>query len=678
MAPTPTGQGYWFVASDGGIFSFGDAKFFGSTGNVRLNKPIVGMAATPTGNGYWFVASDGGIFSFGDAKFYGSTGTASNRSPIVGMAGSPTGKGYWFAAQDGSVHAFGDAGFFGSMGGRPLSTPIVGMSPTQTGRGYWLVGTDGGIFSFGDAGFFGSTGAVRLNRAIVGMTAAPPSGSQPGTTQTTSPGTPTTAGPGETTTTIPGTPTTMTPTTIPAGNFTWGATGTTERLVKGSSGGGDAFRPWMSDNGRFVVFDSAADNVLGKVNGVTVDSNGIRDVFLYDRETNTYTRINVPTGGGEAVGASEGDNRGNDLVESERATISGDGCRIAFWSGSTNLVEGDTNQVTDAFVHDRCVAGGRTVRVSVGPNGAQANDYSARPVISRNGRYVAFESAATNLISGSFLGGLVGGGGNDTNGERDVYVHDLGPGELGTGGTTSRVSITDDERQGNGDSHKPSISADGTKIAFHSTAPLTPGTPSGVQQVYVRDIHNSATILASADAAGAAGDKTSASPSISANGQFVAFASRATNLTSTRNNDGKFDVYVKDLVGGGVTLASVNDAGVAGDNPAEGSVDPTISGDGKVVAFWSDATNLVPGDTNAGTTKGANGWDVFVRDCRTGTCVTKRASVSTAGDQANRNAFSPALSTDGRFLVFDSDATNLATPAEAPTSGSQDIFVHVL
>ena len=122
------GSSYWFVASDGGIFSFGDAGFFGSTGNIKLNQSIVGMASTPTGNGYWFVAADGGIFSFGDAKFYGSTGNIKLNQPIVGMASTPTGNGYWFVASDGGIFSFGDAPFLGSMGGTTLNQPIVGMA----------------------------------------------------------------------------------------------------------------------------------------------------------------------------------------------------------------------------------------------------------------------------------------------------------------------------------------------------------------------------------------------------------------------------------------------------------------------------------------------------------------------------------------------------------------------
>ena len=173
MAPTPSSRGYWLVASDGGIFSFGDAAFHGSTGNLRLTQPVVGMAPTPDGGGYWLVASDGGIFSFGDAGFSGSTGNLRLDKPIVGMAPTPDGGGYWLVAADGGIFAFGDAVFHGSMGGTPLTKPVVGMATTPDGGGYWLVAADGGIFSFGDAAFHGSTGNLRLTKPVVGMAATP-------------------------------------------------------------------------------------------------------------------------------------------------------------------------------------------------------------------------------------------------------------------------------------------------------------------------------------------------------------------------------------------------------------------------------------------------------------------------------------------------------------------------
>ena len=168
-AVASTSPGYWMVAADGGVFSYGRARFLGSTGDVRLNQPIVGMAATPSGDGYWMVATDGGIFSFGDAGFFGSTGSVRLNRPIVGMAATPTGQGYWLVASDGGIFSFGDAGFLGSTGSVRLNRPIVGMAATATGRGYWLVASDGGVFSFGDARFFGSTGGVALAQPIHGI-----------------------------------------------------------------------------------------------------------------------------------------------------------------------------------------------------------------------------------------------------------------------------------------------------------------------------------------------------------------------------------------------------------------------------------------------------------------------------------------------------------------------------
>ncbi|HET7487299.1 MAG TPA: hypothetical protein VFJ85_05175 [Acidimicrobiales bacterium] len=168
---TTCGRGYWLAGSDGGVFTFGDARYFGSTGNLRLNRPIVAMAATPTRAGYWLVASDGGVFTFGDAGFLGSTGAMHLNQPIVAMAPTPSGRGYWLVASDGGVFSFGDARFFGSTGSIRLNKPIVAAAPTPSGAGYWLIASDGGVFSFGDAGFLGSTGGIVLNKPIVAAAA---------------------------------------------------------------------------------------------------------------------------------------------------------------------------------------------------------------------------------------------------------------------------------------------------------------------------------------------------------------------------------------------------------------------------------------------------------------------------------------------------------------------------
>ena len=171
--PAPTTPGYWLTASDGGIFAFGASGYFGSTGNIVLNQPIVGMAATPDRRGYWLVASDGGVFAFGDAGFFGSTGALHLNQPMVGIAPTPDGNGYWLVASDGGVFAFGDAAFEGSMGGAHLNRPVVGIAAGGDDHGYRLVASDGGIFAFGSAPFSGSAGNLVLARPIVGMATAP-------------------------------------------------------------------------------------------------------------------------------------------------------------------------------------------------------------------------------------------------------------------------------------------------------------------------------------------------------------------------------------------------------------------------------------------------------------------------------------------------------------------------
>ena len=150
-ATLPGGNGLWLVGHDGGVFSYGSATFHGSTGDLRLEAPVVGMAAAPDGKGYWLVASDGGIFSFGSATFHGSTGDLTLVEPIVGMAATPDGQGYWMVASDGGIFSFGSARYYGSAGGQALRALIGGMVPTATGKGYWLWGQDGSIFHFGDA-----------------------------------------------------------------------------------------------------------------------------------------------------------------------------------------------------------------------------------------------------------------------------------------------------------------------------------------------------------------------------------------------------------------------------------------------------------------------------------------------------------------------------------------------
>jgi hypothetical protein len=164
----PPGTGYYFVASDGGIFSYGSARFYGSTGNITLNKPVVGMAVDSTSGGYWLVASDGGIFTFGNSRFYGSTGNIHLAKPIVGMATDPATGGYWMVASDGGIFSF-NAPYYGSMGGKAISAPIVGMKSMADGSGYYLLAQDGTVYPFGTAVYATCTGKAAVPAPIAAM-----------------------------------------------------------------------------------------------------------------------------------------------------------------------------------------------------------------------------------------------------------------------------------------------------------------------------------------------------------------------------------------------------------------------------------------------------------------------------------------------------------------------------
>jgi hypothetical protein len=171
ISDTPDDQGYLLASADGGVFSFGDAGFFGSLGAVHLSSPIVGISATPDGKGYWMVGADGGVFSFGDAGFFGSLGAVHLSSPIVGISATPDSKGYWMVGADGGVFAFGDAVYSGSAGGLHLNAPVVGLARTPDGAGYWLAGADGGVFAFGDATALGGIPGSGTPTAVVGIAA---------------------------------------------------------------------------------------------------------------------------------------------------------------------------------------------------------------------------------------------------------------------------------------------------------------------------------------------------------------------------------------------------------------------------------------------------------------------------------------------------------------------------
>jgi Tol biopolymer transport system component len=327
--------------------------------------------------------------------------------------------------------------------------------------------------------------------------------------------------------------------------------------------------------------------------------------------------------------------------DSESPSISSDGRYVAFESWASNLVAGDTNIVKDIFFHDTVT--GETSRVSVDSSGNQGDRWSWYPSISSDGRYVAFHSSATNLVAG------------DTNGAWDVFVHDTVTGE------TTRVSVDSSGKQGDGVSYNPSISSDGRFVAFRSYATnLVAGDTNGAWDVFVHDTVTGETSRVSVDSSGNQGDGHSASTSISSDGRYVAFDSEASNLVAGDTN-GAADIFVHDTVTGVTSRVSVDSSGNQGDGS---SWDPSISSDGRYVAFQSLATNLVAGDTNGV-------YDVFVHDTVTG--VTSRVSVKSSGKQGNSVSYSPSISSDGRYVAFQSYASNLVA---GDTNGAYDVFVH--
>jgi Tol biopolymer transport system component len=350
-------------------------------------------------------------------------------------------------------------------------------------------------------------------------------------------------------------------------------TGTTTLVSKSSSGTeGDAqsVAPSISADGRYVAFYTASTNL------VTGDTNGVPDIFVRDRQTGSTYLVSKSSTGVLGDGTSAGPSAGG-------------GRFVAFFSGATNLVSGDTNAAVDVFVRDRQT--GTTTLVSRSSSGTEGDAQSDAPSISADGRYVAFESDATNLVPG------------DTNAKTDIFVRDRQT------GTTYLVSKSSGGVQGDGPSLNPSISADGRYVAFYSLATnLVSGDTNGKTDVFVRDRQTGSTTLVSKNSAGTEGDDNTVYPVISSDGRYVVFGSYATNLVSGDTNT-KRDIFVRDRQTGTTTLVSKDSSGTIGNGNSEY---PGISSDGRYVAFESDATNLVSGDTNSAA-------DIFVRDRQTGT-----------------------------------------------------------
>lgn len=342
-----------------------------------------------------------------------------------------------------------------------------------------------------------------------------------------------------------------------------GATRCVSLSSTGVQGNLRSHQPAISAGGRYVAFVSDASNL------VAGDTNALPDVFVRDTRAGTTLRVSVGADGTQAD------------RDSAAPAISADGRYVAFISGASNLVAGDTNGTSDAFVRD--TVSGTTERVSLGPGRAESDGYADAPDISADGRYVTFASPATNLVPA------------DTNGLVDVFVRDL------VAGTTERVSVGAGGAQANGESVQGALSADGRHVAFVSSATnLAPTDPDASPDVLVRDLAAGSTRQVSFRTDNLPGSYA-AEPDVSATGRFVTFVTSAALLPDEPSHT--VAVYARDMVTGGTRLVSVAPDGSAA-NLA--SADPAISGAGNRIAFTSAATNLAPPDTNGFD-------DVFVR-----------------------------------------------------------------
>ena len=398
------------------------------------------------------------------------------------------------------------------------------------------------------------------------------------------------------------------------------ATSVTERISVGPRGAqssdfGVSATASVSSSGRFIAFESVADNL------VPGDTNDNSDVFLRDRKAGTTRRMSVGPQGVQGDGASLG------------AVVAPGGRYVGFSSFATNLVGNDANGRWDAFVRDRSTS--TTERVSVSSAGVEGNADSFFWSISDGGRFVVMVSDASNLVPG------------DTNDASDVFVRDRRT------NTTKRISVSTGGAEANGGSSGAHISANGRFVTFQSDASnLVAGDTNGFRDIFLRDLQSGTTSLVSRGQGGLPANAQSFDSAISANGRYVAYHSEATNLAPGSAIPG---VFVYDRQTGATERLPRSDDGSA----------PIISGDGRFVAFYSGDDTIVSGDDNETN-------DVFLRDRVRGT--TRLLSVAIGGGVGNGSSEAPDISADGSTVAFESQANDLV-PND--TNKTRDIFARV-
>jgi Tol biopolymer transport system component len=397
----------------------------------------------------------------------------------------------------------------------------------------------------------------------------------------------------------------------------------TETGVQGDNTSED---PAVSADGRFVAFRSDATNL------VPSDTNGRTDVFVKDRQTGLVERVSVSSAGIEP---------NNSCFD---PAISGNGRFVSFSSHATNLVDGDTNAQPDVFLYDRDTD--TLERVSVSTAGVESDRGCGLSSISDDGRYVCFQSDATNLVPG------------DTNGARDVFVRDR------QNGQTLRVSTdaSGNETFAGSYSSNGKVAGNGPWVFFSSTASnLVEGDTNGVEDIFAKNMETGEIERVSEAGDGTEANGYSGGLSVSSDGLKVVFHCAASNLVPGDTN-GQIDVFLKDRSNGVLRRVSLAAGGI---QPDGGCGNPVLSGDGSTLAFISRATNLVPGDMNGET-------DTFVVYLANG--EIRRVSVREDGSEGNDETYSPDLSADGSLVVFMSDVQDLV-PED--TNPAEDVFAAV-
>jgi TolB protein len=397
--------------------------------------------------------------------------------------------------------------------------------------------------------------------------------------------------------------------------------------ASGVEGNNASDRARMSIDSRYAVFGSQSSNLI---NG---DSNGLNDVFRKDLVTGEVLRVSTSSTGEEQTGGAGA----SDVQTSQDARY------VVFSSSSTNLVSGDTNAAQDVFVKDMLT--GQLLAVSASESGVLGNSASSAPHVSADGRFVAFTSAATNLVA------------NDNNGRSDIFLKDLSTGSITMVSTDSNGAIS------NNTSGAARITPDGRYVIFQSTGTnLVSGDTNGVEDIFIKDLETGITSRVSTTSAGAqATGGSSQAADITPDGRYISFVSSATDLV-TGDTNGIQDAFVKDLLTGEVRRVSTDSSNT---QAVGGSTDQMkISADGRFVAMRSSATNLVSGDANAST-------DIFVKDLASG--ATARLSVTSAGGEGSGGGcFDPTFSADGRHVTFTSSFTNLVS---SDANAQSDTFI---